>query len=59
MNGFRVGWFEHFRRLWGIGHVSSCPVSGPGLIRAAEYSLLECRDLVEEAVARLCSGLCG
>lgn len=41
---FRIGSFGNFIGLWGIGTVSSCLVSGPGVIRAEEYCLLKCQE---------------
>ena len=41
---------NNFSGLWAIEAVTSCLVPGPGMIRAEEYCLLECKSQIEAVV---------
>lgn len=45
--------------LWGIGTLSSCLVSGPGMVRREECCFLQCKSQIEEVVQSISSGFVG
>lgn len=55
--GIGLDSLNHFSGLWAIGVVLSCPVSGPGVIRAEGYFFLEYKSQLEKVVWSMGSGL--
>lgn len=48
VNSLGLAKLNNFTGLWAIEVVPSCLASGPGMIKAEEYGLVECTGQIEE-----------
>lgn len=53
VNSLGLATLNTFLRFWTIGVISSCLVSGPGIIKAEKFCLLACISQIEEAWFRI------